>query len=235
MKNIRETDLYPPVRDYLIGLGYTVRGEVKDCDMIAVRDDELLAVELKRSFNVTLLMQATRRQKATDTVYIAIPRPARGPRSESWRGMLHLLRRLELGLIIVSFAGGAARVEVALHPEPLERRRDYRLKRSILREMHGRSGDYNVGGSHCRKVMTAYKENAIQIACGLELLGPSAPAQLRERGTGLKTGELLRKNFYGWFERLERGVYGLSEEGRAALIEHQPLADHYRQQLMTDV
>ena len=228
MEKIKETDLYPPVRDYLTGLGYTVQGEVKDCDLVAVQGEELVIVELKRSFNVTLLMQATQRQKASDMVYVAIPRPARGPRSESWRGMVHLLRRLELGLILVSFTAGAPRVEMALHPEPLERRRDYRLKKSILRELSGRSGDYNVGGSTRRKMMTAYRENALQIACGLELWGPTSPARLRERGTGPKTAALLRKNFYGWFERLGRGLYGLSEAGTAALHEHSELTEHYR-------
>ena len=235
MEKIKETDLYPPVREYLTNLGYTVHSEVKDCDLTAVRGGELVVVELKRSFNASLLMQATQRQKVADSVYVAIPRPPRGPRSESWRGMVHLLRRLELGLILVSFPAGAARVEVALHPEPLERRRDHRLKRSILREIGGRSGDYNVGGSSRSKIMTAYRENALHIACCLDRYGPLAPSRLKELGTGAKTGSVLQKNYYGWFERLERGVYGLSEAGRGALADYAEVTAHYRRVLTSDL
>jgi len=30
-------------------------------------------------------------------------------------------------------------------------------------------------------------------------------------------GKILLQNVYGWFDRAERGVYGLTEAGRAAL------------------
>ena len=48
MESLRESDLYGPVRDYLEGLGYEVKGEVRDCDINALRDGELIVVELKR-------------------------------------------------------------------------------------------------------------------------------------------------------------------------------------------
>jgi hypothetical protein len=35
--NFRESDLYAPVRDFLAAQGYTVRAEVKHCDVVAVR------------------------------------------------------------------------------------------------------------------------------------------------------------------------------------------------------
>lgn len=38
MEKLLESDLYGPVRSYLEGLGYDVKGEVKDCDVAAVRD-----------------------------------------------------------------------------------------------------------------------------------------------------------------------------------------------------
>ena len=38
MEPLRESDLYGPVRDYLENLGYQVKGEVKDCDIAALRD-----------------------------------------------------------------------------------------------------------------------------------------------------------------------------------------------------
>jgi hypothetical protein len=104
---LAETDLAGPLYEHLAAQGYTVRSEVKDCDIAAIRGDDLLVIELKKTLNVALLVQAVRRQRLTDSVYIAIPRP-----SNKWkwwkesRGVQHLLRRLELGLILVSLEKG---------------------------------------------------------------------------------------------------------------------------------
>ncbi len=44
-----ETELYAPVKAYLEQLGYEVRGEVRHCDLVAVREEEPpLIVELKK-------------------------------------------------------------------------------------------------------------------------------------------------------------------------------------------
>ena len=51
---ILEEDLCRPVSDYLTSLGYTVRSEVKHWDITAIKNSELIAVELKRSINVHL-------------------------------------------------------------------------------------------------------------------------------------------------------------------------------------
>jgi hypothetical protein len=32
-----------------------------------------------------------------------------------------------------------------------------------------------------------------------------------------EAGKILQSNVYGWFERLDRGIYGLTDAGRAAL------------------
>jgi hypothetical protein len=75
-KVIAETDLAEPLYAHLARLGYTVRSEVKDCDIAAVKGDDLLIIELKKSLSLALVIQATRRQRLTDTVYVAIPRPS---------------------------------------------------------------------------------------------------------------------------------------------------------------
>ena len=49
-----ETSLYGPVKRYLETLGFTVKGEVCGCDLVALRGDELPIVvigELKLSFS----------------------------------------------------------------------------------------------------------------------------------------------------------------------------------------
>lgn len=45
----------------------------------------------------------------------------------------------------------------------------------------------------------------------------ASPAELREAGLPAKTQQILANNFYGWFERVERGVYRLNDAGREAL------------------
>lgn len=222
---IRETDLYEPVRDWLAARGYTVRGEVKGCDIAATKGEDLIRIELKRGFTTDLLLQAVDRQRAADSVYVALPRPQRGRNTSRWRGIEHLLRRLEIGLLLVS--PGTGRVEAALHPLPFERRRDKKTRRAILAEIAGRSGDYNPGGSNRCKLLTAYRENAVFVACCLHRHGTLSPRALRALGTGPKTLSILRKNVYGWFERQGRALYGITPEGRAALADYPELAARY--------
>jgi hypothetical protein len=227
----RETDLYAPVRSFLEEQGYTVHGEVLDCDVAGRRGDELVVVELKRALSLDLLVQATRRQRTTDSVYVAVPRPRGAGRSRRWHGLLHLLRRLELGLLVVSFAGRRPRVQTVLHPLPFRRKRSPRGQRAILEEMAGRSGDYNQGGSVRRPLVTAYRENAIHVACCLERDGALAPRALRALGTGEKTLSILRSNVYGWFERVGYGLYALSRRGRADLSRWPDLAAECRSRI----
>lgn len=221
---LRETDLSGPVHDYLVAQGYAVRSEVKDCDIVASRGDELLVVELKRSLSLDLLLQATQRQRAADSVYLALPKPDLWAVRARWRRVEHLLRRLELGLILVSFSTAVPLVDVVLHPEPWQPRRDTRRRRALLAEMAGRSGDHNLGGSTRRGIVTAYREQAIYIACCLDLYGPLSLERLRELGAGERAQAILRRNVYGWFERVEPGVYALQEEGRRALVRYADLA-----------
>ena len=47
-------------------------------------------------------------------------------------------------------------------------------------------------------------------------LGPLRPAAAREQGIE-KAASILQKDHYGWFERVERGVYTLRPAGKAAL------------------
>ena len=71
----KESDMYAPIRDLLAGQGFTVRGEVKGCDISAIRDEALWIIEMKLHANITLIYQAMARQDATGWVFIAIPRP----------------------------------------------------------------------------------------------------------------------------------------------------------------
>jgi len=230
-KKPSETDLYAPLRAYLAAQGYTVRGEVNHCDIAAVKGDALVVIEMKLALNLALVAQGARRQLMTDSVYLAVPRPAN---MSTWlrqmRGVFRVLRRLELGLLVVSLKPGKPPVEAVLHPAPFERRKRPSARRAILDEIGRRSGDFNLGGSTKRPLVTAYRENAIHIACLLADGGEMAPRRLREMGSGPKTLSILSGNVYGWFQRVIRGVYAVTTKGREALALYPELVSHFRAQ-----
>lgn len=231
-KKLYEVDLYEPIQKHFIKQGYLVNGEVHDCDLTALKNDELIIIELKLNLNIDLLLQGIRRQRLTDLVYVAVPKPKRMSRKK-WNDVIQLMRRLELGLITVAFAGNRRKVEFIVHPEPFVRApaKNKRKKAALLAEIEGRSADYNTGGSNKSKIMTAYKENCIQIACYLEQLGPMAPKALVALGTGDKTLSILNKNYYKWFDRVQRGVYMISEQGKLEIREFPELMNYHMDKL----
>jgi len=215
--NQRETDLYPPVRDFLVEQGFTVRGEVRGCDVTAVKGEHVVVVELKLGLTLDLLLQGVRRQKVADLVYVAVPRPANKVHEARLRACLPLLRQLELGLLLVDLRDARPSLDVTLQPVPFQRRRNPRERRAVLREVALRSGDDNPGGTRRRPLVTAYRENALLIAAALARSGPMQPRQLRAVGTGDKTTSILRDNVYDWFERIDRALYRLKPAGEVAL------------------
>ncbi len=218
-----ETELYLPLKRAFESQGYAVFAEVNACDLVARRGDELVIVEMKCAFSLELVFQGLARQSATQSVYLAIAAPARYDRKR-WRGMQRLCRRLGFGLIVVRFsragrkaARGLGVPEVLLDPAPYKTRIDGKRRALILNEVQKRSGDFNVGGSTRRKIVTAYREEALRLAQQLKLQGPSQVRMLARHAGSKKTGNILLDNYYGWFERVSRGVYGLTPAGDSAL------------------
>jgi hypothetical protein len=226
-----EVDLYKPIQQHFKKLGYDVYGEVNDCDLTAVKENELIIVELKLHLNIELLVQAAKRQRLTEQVYIAVPKPGYNLRSKKWMDICHLIKRLELGLILVSFQKSGTTLEIKFHPGAFDRKRSLqqgKKKRiSLLSEIEGRHGDYNIGGSSSTKIMTAYKESCIHIARCLDRYGPLTPKVLRQMGTGDKTLSILNKNYYGWFDRIQRGTYSLSKKGEMELREFTKVIQYF--------
>ena len=61
-----ETALYLPVKRFLEKLGFTVKGEVGGCDLVALSGDDppiVVIGELKLSFNLELVLQAVDRAR----------------------------------------------------------------------------------------------------------------------------------------------------------------------------
>ncbi|WP_203248822.1 DUF2161 domain-containing phosphodiesterase [Sporosarcina beigongshangi] len=226
-----EVDLYQPVKDYFINEGYEVYGEVNHCDVAAVRESELVIIELKLSLTIDLLIQATKRQRLTNQVYIAIPKPTYSNRSRKWKDSCHLIRRLELGLITVEFLEDDVQIKIIHEPASFDRKksmqRSQKKRKNMLSEIKGRTGDYNTGGSSQMKIVSAYKENSIHIACCLLANGPLSPKLLRGMGTGEKTLSILSKNYDGWFDKIRRGIYMLSKKGENELKAFPNLTAYY--------
>ncbi len=218
---MRENDLYPPVKAFLEAQGYAVKGEVGNCDAVGVRGGEVpVIIELKTSFSLPLVFQGVARQGLSDAVYLAVP-PFSG-RTGRRKDALALCRRLGLGLLTVRLAPPPV-VEVLLDPAPYRPRKRRAATGRLLREHQRRVGDPNAGGSARRKLMTAYRQDALRCAVHLRLDGPTRAATIA-RATGVaRAGAILRADHYGWFERAPdtpRGVYGLTPKGRAALEEY---------------
>ncbi len=224
MTRLRETDLYPPIKRFLESQGYEVKGEVADCDVVACRDGEdPVIVELKTAFSLPLIFQGIRRQAVTDLVYLAVAQSRAGAGARAWRrqsgDIAKLCRRLGLGLITVALDGGTpGHVEVHLDPAPYRPRKSPQRRGRLLREFQRRVGDPNCGGSSKRRLVTAYRQDALRCASYLYRNGPVRLAEIRA-ATGVDAAaRILQRDVYGWFQRVERGVYAMTPLGRKELV-----------------
>jgi hypothetical protein len=209
-----ETALYLPVKRFLEKLGFTVKGEIGGCDLVALkgRDPPLVVVcELKLSFNLELLLQAVDRAGACDEVWLAAKLSARGKGRESDSRYRNLCRRLGFGMLAVTTSGD---VEVIVKPPTSAPRRDPKKRSRLIAEHQRRIGDPATGGSTRAPIMTFYRQQALACASALS----TGPRRLRDLRPEIPDApKILQHNVYGWFDRAERGVYILTEAGRAAL------------------
>ncbi|HEX7057490.1 MAG TPA: DUF2161 family putative PD-(D/E)XK-type phosphodiesterase [Bacilli bacterium] len=218
----KETDLYEPVKRFWEALGFAVKGEVNGCDLVAVREGNAqpVIVELKKRFTVELLLQGIDRLRLSEHVYVAVEDAGKNHKhaNQKWAACAKLCRMLGLGLITVRFyANNRPSVCLRCEPKPYQPRKNKAEFTSLLAEFSGRSGDYIPGGSTRRKLVTVYREEALRIADMLQKKGPASPKQLKGE-TGIeRAAEILRQNYYGWFFRVQKGLYVLSEEGKKAL------------------
>jgi len=214
----QETSLYVPVKRFLEAEGFAVKGEICGCDLVALRGDEppiVVIGELKLGFNLELVLQGVNRSAACDEVWLAVRFGRRGGREQDPR-VRKLCRLLGFGLLGVTATG---RVEVLVEPAPWRPRRDPRRRARLVSEHRRRLGDPALGGSVKAPIMTAYRQQAL--ACAAAIAG--GPRRPRELTPVIPDApKILLRNVYGWFIRLERGVYGLTEAATSALARWPP-------------
>ncbi|MDK4719129.1 DUF2161 family putative PD-(D/E)XK-type phosphodiesterase [Rhizobium sp. CNPSo 3968] len=209
-----ETALYLPIKSFLEAAGYVVKGEIGGCDLVGLTDGEppiVVICELKMSFNLELILQAVDRAAASDEVWIAARVSAKGKGREGDRRFRDLCRRLGFGMLTVS---GNDQVDIVVTPVAPMPRKNARRRSRLVDEHRRRKGDPALGGSTRKPIMTAYRQQALACAAAIEN-GVQRPKDMREAAP--KAPQILRDNVYGWFERIDRGIYALTELGTEAL------------------
>ena len=211
---MKESDLYLPLKRFLESQNYEVKGEVQDCDVLAVRGEEVpVVVELKLSLNLDVVLQAVERLSLTPKVYVGIPRRCR-ILNRRRRQIIKLLRMLGLGLVAVDPDLETGSVEVLLDPGEYNPRKSKRRQERLLGEFMRRVGDPNLGGTEKRKgIMTAYRQRALAIGWFLQKNGPTKASHVAQTLREPKARAILYRDVYGWFDRESRGVYKLSPRG----------------------
>ncbi|WP_170555856.1 DUF2161 family putative PD-(D/E)XK-type phosphodiesterase [Ruegeria profundi] len=211
----REQDLYPPIKALFERQGYTVKGEVGAADIMALRDgSEPVIVELKLRFSLALFHQAVARLRITDQVYLGVSKPTGRTARRALRDNLALCRRLGLGLITVR-ADGA--VEVHCDPGPYAPRKNKVKAGRMLREFDRLQGDPNSGGATRHGIVTAYRQDALKCAAHLAEHGACKGAEVAKSTGVAEATRLMRTNHYGWFDKVEKGVYALTDAGQEGL------------------
>jgi hypothetical protein len=209
-----ETTLYLPVKSFLEGLGFTVKGEIGGCDLVALKGEDppiVVIGELKLTFNLELVLQGVDRAGACDEVWLAAKLSVRGKGRESDARYRNLCRRLGFGMLGITDTG---RVEVLVEPAVAAPRRNPKKRSRLVAEHKKRIGDPALGGSTRSPIMTAYRQQALACAAMLVM----GPRKVRELTPDYPDAQkILHRNVYGWFDRAERGSYLLTEAGHAAL------------------
>ncbi|QHW30683.1 hypothetical protein GZH47_07305 [Paenibacillus rhizovicinus] len=234
-----ETELYKPIKSYFEAQGYEVKSEIMHCDLVAIHPEtgDTLLVEMKKTFNLALLLQGIERLRLNGSVILAIERNRKkaGAHNQRFGDLTELCRMLGLGLMTVTFFKTKAPVlEMLCQPgdPPVRGQRRARQAR-LLTEFRERSGDYNTGGSNNRKLVTAYREKALRIAWALSQHGSLSPKAAAAITEVPRAAHFMQKDYYGWFQRVERGVYRLKPEGEKAVLQNSEILDAWQRKRST--
>jgi len=210
--------LYEPIKRHFQNLGYVVKGEVGAADVMAVRGNEpAIIIELKLGFSLTLFHQATERLRISDHVYVAVVRPEGKFGYKRLKLNQNLCRRLGLGLLTLRVRDQF--VELHCMPEQYNPRKSAKKSKQIMKLFERLDGDPNSGGATRHGLVTGYRQDALKCATFLAISGASRGAVVAKE-TGVESAtSLMRNNVYGWFDKVEQGVYALNSTGKKGLTD----------------
>jgi hypothetical protein len=216
-----ERDLFLPIKTYFENFGYVCDGEVKGIDLYMENGEKNVAVELKQTLDFKSVQQAALRQKITDIVYIGIFKP-KDLYSSAFKDKLYLLKRLGIGLIVVTKRGQT--VEIVSEPIVTElssfQKRNVGKRKALSEEFHKRKTKNNIGGVNGTKLITGYREDTLLVLDALiALAGEGSSRKVREVSGVANATRIMYQNYYGWFCNVSTGYYKVTETGRNALEE----------------
>lgn len=211
---MKESDLYLPLKKFLENHGYEVKGEIKDCDVMAIKEEsEPIVIELKLSINLSVILQAVDRLSLTSQVYICLPKKYKLLKGRK-RKVIKLLKMLGIGMIVVDADHAAGCIDVVVSPQPYKPRKSIKKLQNHLQEFNNRTGDPNLGGSSTQnKRVTAYRQRAVVIASYLKENGETKASVVAKHTKITNARSILYNNYYGWFEKAARGVYKITCNG----------------------
>jgi len=209
MNKIYEKDLYEPIKIYFENEGYIVNSEVKDCDIVLSKEDDLIIIEMKKAISLQLVYQAIERKKITNHVYVAILYSER--EKKTFTKFANLMKIIDVGIILVNLDAIVNYIYIVAYPAKIIQKNNKKTF-ELIDEIENRSGNYNVSGVNHIKLFTAYKEEALFIACIL-FNRPLKLKEIKNKISSSKVDTILSKNYYNWFKKIERGVYGITDTG----------------------
>ncbi len=216
--SLSETALYLPVKKWLETQGYEVKAEIGAADVVGMRaHEDPVIVELKTTFSLSLLHQAIDRQSITDNVYVAVPRKPGKAAYKILRKNKSLCRRLGLGLLTIRPKDNL--VEMICAPAPFTPRKSKKKQAKLLKDFTQLSGDPNKGGQTRQGLMTGYRQDALRCLKVLFDEGATKASIVKDLSGVARARNIMADNHYGWFEKVERGVYGVTDAGAKAVIE----------------
>ena len=177
-----ETALYLPVKRFLENLGFTVKGEVGGCDLVALSGDDPPVVvigELKLSFNLELVLQAVDRAGACRRGLARRPHVGAAARGAKATRAIAISAGGSASACSAVTAPGDVEVLVkppTSGPAPRSRRR----RSAAGRGAPAPQGDPGAGRRTRAPIMTAYRQQALACASALSK-GPRRVRELRPK------------------------------------------------------
>ena len=220
---MKESDLYLPLKNFLEKQGYEVKAEVENCDVVAVKKPAAkekaqppTIIELKLSLNLEVILQAVDRLIVSPIVYIGVPNSCVALKQKKRKRIVKLLKMLSIGLVAIN--PKRKTVQVVVDPTSYQPRQSKPRQQWLIDEFVARAGDPNLGGASTKTGrMTAYKQQAIEIANYLSKHGATKASDIAKLLELPKSRAIVYDNHYGWFQNVSRGVYDLSDLGKTLL------------------
>ncbi len=102
-----------------------------------------------------------------------------------------------------------------------------KINKAFKQEFDSRSFDLSASAVGRSQTVTAYRENAIAIACLLKLKGELTVKEIRQLSAIDNAQSILAKNYDQFFCKVSRGVYGFNQTAETKLANYPTLVEFY--------